>query len=52
VSSVTVSGKLPTMTRAEAGSERRLGWALALTSTLTMAVSYFDRQTLAVLAPS
>src|SRR5215470_5132635 len=40
------------MTRAEAGSERRLGWALALTSTLTMAVSYFDRQTLAVLAPT
>lgn len=33
-------------------NERRLGWALALTSTLTMAVSYFDRQTLAVLAPT
>jgi ACS family hexuronate transporter-like MFS transporter len=29
-----------------------MGWALALTATFTMAVSYFDRQTLAVLAPT
>jgi ACS family hexuronate transporter-like MFS transporter len=28
-----------------------MGWALALTATFTMAVSYFDRQALAVLAP-
>jgi ACS family hexuronate transporter-like MFS transporter len=31
---------------------RRGAWALALTATLTMAVSYVDRQTLAVLAPT
>jgi ACS family hexuronate transporter-like MFS transporter len=31
---------------------RRMSWALALTATFTMAVSYFDRQTLAVLAPT
>lgn len=30
---------------------RRQAWALALVATFTMAVSYFDRQTLAVLAP-
>jgi ACS family hexuronate transporter-like MFS transporter len=31
---------------------RRAAWALALTATLTMAVSYIDRQTLAAIAPS
>jgi ACS family hexuronate transporter-like MFS transporter len=31
---------------------RAFGWALALTATMTMAVSYVDRQTLAVLAPT
>lgn len=31
---------------------RRHGWALALAATFTMAVSYFDRQTLSVLAPT
>ena len=31
---------------------RELGWAVALTATATMTVSYVDRQTLSVLAPS
>jgi ACS family hexuronate transporter-like MFS transporter len=31
---------------------RGKAWALALTATLTMAVSYFDRQTLAAIAPT
>jgi MFS transporter, ACS family, aldohexuronate transporter len=31
---------------------RRAAWTLALIATFTMAVSYFDRQTLAALAPS
>lgn len=31
---------------------RSTAWAVAVCATLTMAVSYFDRQTLAVLAPS
>ena len=31
---------------------RSHGWALALAATFTMAVSYFDRQTLSVLAPT
>lgn len=31
---------------------RSMAWALALTATLTMAVSYMDRQALAVLAPT
>ena len=35
-----------------AGLSRRGAWALALTATFTMAVSYVDRQTLAVLAPT
>lgn len=34
------------------GIGRGRGWALALAATFTMAVSYLDRQTLAVLAPS
>ncbi|HEV8321081.1 MAG TPA: MFS transporter [Myxococcota bacterium] len=34
------------------GLTRRQAWALALTATLTMAVSYVDRQTFAVLAPT
>lgn len=34
------------------GLSRGAAWALALTATLTMAVSYFDRQALAVLAPT
>jgi MFS transporter, ACS family, hexuronate transporter len=34
------------------GLSRGAAWALALAATLTMAVSYFDRQTLAVLAPT
>lgn len=33
-------------------SKRSSGWPLAIAATLTMAVSYFDRQTLAVLAPT
>jgi MFS transporter, ACS family, hexuronate transporter len=33
-------------------SSPRLAWALAVTATFTMAVSYVDRQTLAVLAPT
>lgn len=33
-------------------SKRPSGWPLAIAATLTMAVSYFDRQTLAVLAPT
>jgi ACS family hexuronate transporter-like MFS transporter len=35
-----------------AGLSRWAAWALALTATLTMAVSYVDRQALAVLAPT
>lgn len=35
-----------------AGLSRAAAWALALTATLTMAVSYVDRQALAVLAPT
>ena len=35
-----------------AGLSRGEAWALAFTATLTMAVSYADRQTLAVLAPT
>ena len=31
---------------------RRAAWAIALTATLTMSVSYIDRQTLAAIAPS
>src|SRR4051812_30560959 len=31
---------------------RSRAWALTLVATLTMAISYFDRQTLAVLAPT
>lgn len=31
---------------------RRAAWALALTATLTMSVSYIDRQTLSAIAPS
>lgn len=34
------------------GVSRRAVWALALAATLTMAVSYVDRQTLSVLAPT
>src|SRR4051812_20187760 len=34
------------------GLSRRAAWALALVATLTMAVSYVDRQTLAVLSPT
>jgi ACS family hexuronate transporter-like MFS transporter len=34
------------------GLSRGAAWALALVATLTMAVSYVDRQTLAVLAPT
>jgi ACS family hexuronate transporter-like MFS transporter len=34
------------------GLSRREAWALSLVATLTMAVSYVDRQTLSVLAPS
>src|SRR5262245_59034781 len=30
----------------------RLAWAIALTATFTMSVSYFDRQTLSALAPT
>ncbi len=37
---------------APAGLSRRGAWALALVATFTMAVSYVDRQTLAVLAPT
>jgi len=33
------------------GLSRTLAWGLALTATFTMAVSYFDRQALAVLSP-
>lgn len=33
-------------------TERRQGWLLVLVATLTMAVSYVDRQVLAVLAPT
>jgi ACS family hexuronate transporter-like MFS transporter len=41
------------MTHAPAtGLSRRAAWALALAATLTMSVSYVDRQTLAVLAPT
>lgn len=39
------SNPAPTLTRGQA-------WALALVATFTMAVSYFDRQTLAVIAPT
>src|SRR5579885_2500839 len=34
------------------GLSRAAAWALALTATLTMAVSYVDRQTLSAIAPS
>ena len=40
------------MDDARSALTRPQGWALALTATLTMAVSYVDRQTLAVLAPT
>ncbi len=33
-------------------ASRRAGWALALVATFTMVVSYVDRQTIAVLAPT
>lgn len=39
------------MTQNATGLSRTLGWGLALTATFTMAVSYFDRQALAVLSP-
>src|SRR5271155_4834929 len=35
-----------------ASLSRPAAWALALTATLTMAVSYVDRQTLSAIAPS
>ena len=35
-----------------AGLSRTAAWALALTATLTMSVSYIDRQTLSAIAPS
>jgi MFS transporter, ACS family, hexuronate transporter len=37
---------------ADRGLSRRHAWALALVATFTMAVSYVDRQTLSVLAPT
>lgn len=40
------------MSAGEPPLSRGAAWALALTATLTMAVSYVDRQTLAVLAPT
>ncbi|MCK6590862.1 MAG: MFS transporter [Polyangiaceae bacterium] len=39
------------MTQNANGLSRTLAWGLALTATFTMAVSYFDRQALAVLSP-
>src|SRR5207253_2710589 len=42
----------PAAPPAPGGLGRRAGWALALVATATMAVSYIDRQTLSVLAPT
>lgn len=43
---------MPALTAPTPGLTRFAAWALALTATFTMAVSYLDRQTLAVLGPT
>lgn len=42
----------PPQTTATTGLSRGAAWAIALTATFTMSVSYIDRQTLAAIAPS
>lgn len=46
------SGELKLAARAAPRLSRRAAWALAFVATLTMSVSYIDRQTLAAIAPS
>jgi len=46
------SDEAPAASRPAPALSRPAAWALALTATLTMSVSYIDRQTLAAIAPA